>query len=298
MTVKSRFNENFNSCPECNSLNSIIYNEDRAEQTCHECGFVVKDRIFDTSIADERHFTREEANHRARTGPPISDHLSKLTLSTLIDKTNNREQDRIFRKNIWSSDNITNLHYALYQVHRICANLQLPYSIIRSSEKLTLKALDKGLAKGRTIIGIVVASIYHVCKGKNNLSLTEIVSQIEDSIYDKKKLRKRAHKCYTKMFQQLHLTSQTFNPLSYIPRFISDLGLDQKYIALTTKFFQMFSPYISMSGKDPKGIAAAAIYITCRTDNPFSQKKIAEIAGITDVTLRSRIKEFYAVYSK
>ena len=76
MTTKFRIKEPFNSCPDCNSLNSVIYNEDRAEQTCQECGLVVKDRIFDISIADERYFTREEAKRRARTGPPISDHLS------------------------------------------------------------------------------------------------------------------------------------------------------------------------------------------------------------------------------
>lgn len=100
------------------------------------------------------------------------------------------------------------------------------------------------------------------------------------------------------MFQKLHLTSQSFNPVSYIPRFISDLGLDQKYVTLTTKFYQNYSPYMNMSGKGPKGIAAAAIYITCRAYNPVSQKKSAEIAGVSEVTLRSRIKEFYAVLSR
>jgi transcription initiation factor TFIIIB Brf1 subunit/transcription initiation factor TFIIB len=99
MTVKSESNYSFNLCPDCNSLNSIVYNEDRAEQTCQECGLVVKHRIFDTSIADERYFNRIEMNRRARTGPPIPDHLSKLTLSTTIDKTDNWEQNRVFRRN-------------------------------------------------------------------------------------------------------------------------------------------------------------------------------------------------------
>jgi transcription initiation factor TFIIIB Brf1 subunit/transcription initiation factor TFIIB len=56
---------------------------------------------------------------------------------------------------------------------------------------------------------------------------------------------------------------------------------------------------MNISGKDPKGIAAAAIYIICcmHKVNIF-QAKVAEISGISDVTLRSRMKEFYAALSR
>lgn len=298
MKIKSRSNTNFNSCPECNSLNSIIYNEDRAEQTCNECGFVLKERMFDTSIADERYFTKEEMNRRARSGPPIPNHLSKFALPTKIDHTNNREQDRIFKKNVWSTENLANIQYALAQIYRICGKLQLSDGITRNAEKLTIQALDKGLARGRSIIGIVAASIFYSCKGKINLAYAEIVKEIEDSIDGGKKLKKHVHKCYRSMFQELHLSPKQSTPLAYIPRFITDLGLDQKCITLTTKFYLKYAPYINMNGKDPRGIAAAAIYITCRAYHPFSQKKIAKIAGITDVTLRSRMRDFEAVLSR
>jgi transcription initiation factor TFIIB len=101
------------------------------------------------------------------------------------------------------------------------------------------------------------------------------------------------------MFRQLQLSSHALNPISYIPRFVSDLGLDQKFVALTTKFYQKCSHFMNISGKDPKGIAAAAIYIICcmHKVNIF-QAKVAEISGISDVTLRSRMKEFYAALSR
>lgn len=297
MTILSRSKNDFNTCPDCHSLNSIIYNEDRAEQTCHECGFVVKDRIFDTSIADERYFNREERNRRARTGPPIPDHLSKIVLSTKLDRTNNWEQNRVFKQNEWSKEKLRSIHHALPQLRKICANLQLPSCIKNSAERLTIKALDKRLARGHTINGIVVASIFYACKGKNNLSLIDIVRQTKESIYNEKELRRRAYKCYTKIFQQLHLTSHFLDPISYIPRFISDLGLEERFIALAIRFYQNYTPYIGINGKDPKGIAAAVIYIICRAYSPISQKKVSEIAGITDATLRSRVKEFEAAFS-
>ncbi len=46
------------------------------------------------------------------------------------------------------------------------------------------------------------------------------------------------------------------------------------------------------SGKGPNGIAAAALYISSLMENDRkSQKDIAEVAGITEVTLRNRYKE-------
>ena len=46
------------------------------------------------------------------------------------------------------------------------------------------------------------------------------------------------------------------------------------------------------SGKGPTGVAAAAIYIAANMMNePRTQKEIAEVAGVTEVTIRNRYKE-------
>jgi transcription initiation factor TFIIB len=46
------------------------------------------------------------------------------------------------------------------------------------------------------------------------------------------------------------------------------------------------------SGKGPSGIAAAALYISSlMVNDKKSQRDIAEVAGITEVTLRNRYKE-------
>lgn len=42
-------------------------------------------------------------------------------------------------------------------------------------------------------------------------------------------------------------------------------------------------------GKDPRGVAAAALYIAGKRRNKqITQKRIAEAAGISEVTLRNR----------
>ncbi len=46
-----------------------------------------------------------------------------------------------------------------------------------------------------------------------------------------------------------------------------------------------------VSGKDPMGLAAAALYVACVvTGEKKTQKEIAEIANVTEVTVRNRYK--------
>ena len=55
---------------------------------------------------------------------------------------------------------------------------------------------------------------------------------------------------------------------------------------------QNFISKISISGKDPKGLCAGAIYLVSKLRNvKVSQKEISQIVGVTEVTLRSRYKE-------
>ena len=47
-----------------------------------------------------------------------------------------------------------------------------------------------------------------------------------------------------------------------------------------------------LAGKDPIGIAAAAIYYACvMKQEPFTQAQIADASGITVVTIRNRFYE-------
>jgi transcription initiation factor TFIIB len=46
------------------------------------------------------------------------------------------------------------------------------------------------------------------------------------------------------------------------------------------------------AGKDPGGVAAAALYIAgIVTDDRYTQREIADAASVTEVTVRNRYKE-------
>ena len=45
------------------------------------------------------------------------------------------------------------------------------------------------------------------------------------------------------------------------------------------------------AGKDPMGLAAAALYLSCvKNGMPVTQREIAEAADVTEVTIRNRYK--------
>ena len=45
-------------------------------------------------------------------------------------------------------------------------------------------------------------------------------------------------------------------------------------------------------GKSPTGVAAAAVYVASRLGNTArTQREVADISGVTEVTIRNRYKE-------
>ena len=92
--------------------------------------------------------------------------------------------------------------------------------------------------------------------------------------------------------KEFNLKSPSTDPVSLVPRYINDLGLDSEIEQLTTKILNVYSKKFSVSGKDPKGLCAGAIYLACRIRNrETTQQQIVESVGITEVTIRSRYKE-------
>jgi transcription initiation factor TFIIB len=46
------------------------------------------------------------------------------------------------------------------------------------------------------------------------------------------------------------------------------------------------------AGKDPMGLAATVLYLSClKTGEERTQTQIAEASGVTEVTVRNRLKE-------
>jgi transcription initiation factor TFIIB len=81
------------------------------------------------------------------------------------------------------------------------------------------------------------------------------------------------------------------DPTKFVPKISASLGLrlDTEYRAV--EILRAAQKVKGLSGKSPKGVAAAALYLAClETKDKRVQKHVANAAGTSEVTLRNRLK--------
>ncbi len=81
------------------------------------------------------------------------------------------------------------------------------------------------------------------------------------------------------------------DPIRCIPKIGSKIGVDERTQQTAIELLHKAEERKVIAGKDPTGLAAAAIYIACVINGERkTQKDIAEAAGVTEVTVRNRYK--------
>jgi len=98
---------------------------------------------------------------------------------------------------------------------------------------------------------------------------------------------------------QLGLRYQPITAESLVFRFGNELDLPMKIQKVAIDMLRQASMSgLKRTGKDPKGLAAACIYIAAK-DNSVrkTQSNVADVAKITEVTLRSRAKQIKTILS-
>ncbi|MFX1574432.1 MAG: transcription initiation factor IIB family protein [Promethearchaeota archaeon] len=290
MEIESDLSNFSNLCPECGGKTISLH--ERGEIVCGQCGLVISERIVDISHSGKRAFTKQEKESRERTGSPISILLPDMGLSTIIDKTNIKSPD-LKRAAKWNSRmtwDKRNMLIATTELKRIGSNLNLPNHVKKAAIRLYIEAFKKKLLRGRSINGMVAACLYFACRERKiPRTLQEILEQTSISA-------KNVRRCYRTLIRELNLKVPSTDPISLIPRFIAELELDADAENASIKILQTFISKFSTSGKDPKGLCAGALYLVCKMkDKRISQKEIANLVGVTEVTLRSRYKELVKI---
>ncbi len=288
------------TCPDCGS-SRLIKDFNRAETVCLDCGLVIKKDIIDRG-PEWRAFDLDQKNNRARTGAPSTFTIHDKGLSTMIDwrdrdiygkdiSSGNRSQIyrlRKWQKRIRVNDAAErNLSFALVELNRLCSNLRLPNTIKEDAAVVYRNALEAGLIRGRSIESVTAASVYAACR---KAGIPRTLNEIEEVSHVS---RKEIGRSYRFISFQLRLELAPTNPVSYLPRFSSKLGLSPKVQRRAIEILQMAFKSGLTSGKGPMGTSAAALYIaSIQEGERRTQKEVAEVAKVTEVTVRNRYKEF------
>jgi transcription initiation factor TFIIB len=285
-------------CPECGSVN-LIHDYDTGETVCGECGLVLYEQMMDKG-PEWRAFTQEEKASRSRVGIPTSYSVHDKGLSTAISQVDRDAFGRklplstrlqMWRLRKWQirsrvhSSIDRNLAQAMAELDRLSDKVYIPPSIKEKAAVIYRKALDKGLVRGRSIAAIAAAALYAACRGSGTpRTLREIA---EASLVDKKDVAR----CYRLLLRELEVQMPIADPLTYISKIAEKTGISGKTQGLAIQILQEARQRRAAAGKDPMGLAAAALYIACMQNNEKkTQKDIAEAAGVTEVTVRNRYK--------
>jgi len=286
-------------CPECDSV-KIIMDYDRGEMVCDACGLVIDDQYIDPG-QEWRSFDTDQDASRRRTGPPSTFTRHDKGLTTEISPFNRdsygksipaKNRAEIYRMRKWQRRiriiNATerNLAYALGELDRLSSNLGLPRNIRETAAVIYRKAVTKNLIRGRSIEGVVAASLYAACRKCN-------VPRTLDEIAEASRVgRKEIGRTYRFMTRSLRLHLLPTSPQDYISRFCSKLHLSGEAELKAMEIVTELTNREILSGRGPTGMAAAAIYIaSIMCSERRTQREVADVSGVTEVTIRNRYKE-------
>ena len=104
--------------------------------------------------------------------------------------------------------------------------------------------------------------------------------------------KKEIGRTYRFITRELNISIRPSNPSDYIPRFASALKLSPETQSKSVKILEMARDVELTSGRGPTGIAAAALYVASLIHGEKrTQREVADVAGVTEVTIRNRYKE-------
>jgi transcription initiation factor TFIIB len=82
------------------------------------------------------------------------------------------------------------------------------------------------------------------------------------------------------------------DPIKCIAKIANKAKLSEKSKRMAIDIMKDLVNTEASAGKRPMALAATILYLSClRNDEAVTQKDIAEAAGVTEVTIRNRIKD-------
>jgi len=292
------FEEAPHKCPICGGTR-LVYDPTRGEIICAECGYVIREREIDRG-PEWRAFTPEEREKRSRVGAPIT-RLTPDSLSTDIDWRSKdaagreiglKKKIEMLRLRKWhirarvQSSIERNLSQASIELERLGSQLGLPQYAMDRALEIYKKALETGLVRGRSIESVMAAAVYAACREKKiPRTLDEIAKYTRAG-------RKDVARCYRLLVRETQVKVPLPSPIDFAPRIGELLKLSTQTIKKAIEILKKAQEMGLTAGKDPAGLAAAAIYIAALLSGEVrTQKEVARAAQVTEVTVRNRYKE-------
>lgn len=267
-------NQNELVCTVCGSTN-IEYVKDYL--VCLDCGQVIEEDIIDTG-PERRFFTSEDySKKRTVSGDSV---LGLPTHQVYIQ--GDKYVSRLMPKDAKNRNTL----YAMSLINEFAIRLNLPKNVKDMVLNYFKMLTEKKTVRKEKVKPIIAALIY-ICARKAGIPRPlDKISKVTEA------RKKEISKAYRIIKENLKINVPVLDPEKFIIIFGRELGLSGKTIQTGLKIIREIKEKGTIIGRDPTGIAAAAIYIATRLNGEkITQKQVAEQAGVTEVTVRNRYRE-------
>ncbi len=285
-------------CPRC-AQGSVVTDTNTGENFCGKCGYVLNEENVESG-PEWRSFSKEEGENRTRTGTPTSLAMHDMGLATIIGQADkdatgkplsSSMRSTIERLRTWDSRSQVhepvdrNFRQAFSELDRLKDKLAVGDAVVEKAAYIYRKALEKGLVRGRSISALIASALYAACRD------TETPRTLKDIGSASNIKRKDIARCYRLLLRELGLKMPVVDPIKCVARIASKAELSEKTKREAAKILKTAEENKISAGKDPMGLAAAALYVACVTNGENkTQRDVAEAAGVTEVTIRNRYK--------
>jgi len=305
-------------CPACiNYKKAVITDPDSGEIVCSSCGLVILDKMQENNYNNYNNtnnkpesdtFSVKETNAKSRINIPISlAHHNMRLAATMIGNTgrdaNGHKIDadmrsRIYRLRIWdyrtqpSGDR--NLRQAFNELDVLKHKLGLSNAIVEKSAYIYKKAQERGFVLGRTISCVMAAAVYITCR---EMEIARTINDVTSATNIRWKVLSRTVR---QLLLELDYKVPNTNPMNYLVIVANKLNVSEKTKRQAMNIMnEVARNEILYAGKDPMGLAAAVLYLSCISTSTsgdddrknISLVKVSNTAGVTAATLRNRFKD-------
>jgi transcription initiation factor TFIIB len=267
------------------------------ERVCRKCGTTFGQQFVSN---EKRAYTAEEVRSRRRTEPRWRSFGPRTIIG--ISSTDGKGRQLASRKQAMFNrlskiqgsliNSIErNFWEARPKISALARKLAIPDYIVETAWKIYSEVARQKLTMGRSIEGFVTAAIYAAIRIHDFPRLLEEITEI--AMIPLRAVHRSLGLIVRNVLPVLNFKYKPIGPEPLIFRFGNDLDLSISIQQKASRMLAVASYHgLKKMGKDPKGLAAAALYMAAKkTPERKTQTEVAEIARITEVTLRTRAKQ-------
>jgi transcription initiation factor TFIIB len=287
------------TCPECGT--GLVRDAQHAETVCPKCGLVATEHEIDYG-PDWRAFDGDKSG--VRVGAPRTETLHDYGLSTPFSRSSRDAHGRrIPAKRHYELARMRRLHTratfrtgadrniakAITYIQGIADRLSIPKPVAEQGIRIYRKATEADLIRGRSIDAMAAASLYGASRLAGYPRNPDEVA--EASGVDRRTLLR----CHRVLVNKLRLKPTSPHATDFLARIASDLELPPMVEGHAREMLRRADEAGITSGRSPTGLAASAIYVASHErGHPRTQKRVSEVSGVTEVTIRNRARELAA----